>query len=64
MDAAVKDIGEIKPSVEAFENAKQQAVGGLKLGKAVWLALPFGGGGLIAWLLAHFLGGGPKPPIQ
>jgi hypothetical protein len=41
LDIAVKDLGEIKPSVEAFEVAKLQAIGGLKLGKLIWMALPF-----------------------
>jgi hypothetical protein len=40
-----------------------QAIGGLKLGKLIWMALPFGGGGLAAWLMTHWMGG-PKPLIQ
>ena len=63
VDIALKELGEMKPSVEAFENAKLQAIGGLKLGRWLWMALPFGGGGLIAWLMTHWMGG-PRPPIQ
>lgn len=60
VDRALTELGEIKPSVEAFENAKQQAVGGLKLGKLLWMGLPFGGGGLITWFLTHWANG-PRP---
>jgi hypothetical protein len=63
VDKALGDLAEMKPSVEAFENAKLQAIGGLKLGKLIWVALPFGGGGLAAWLMTHWMAG-PKPPIQ
>ena len=62
LDIAVKEIGEMKPSVDALEVAKLQAIGGLKLGRLLWMALPFGGGGLVAWFLTHWAG--PKPPMQ
>lgn len=62
VDTALKDLGEMKPSVEAFENAKSQALGGLKLGRWLWMALPFSGGTVVAWFLTHWAG--PKPPLQ
>jgi outer membrane murein-binding lipoprotein Lpp len=60
VDVAIKDITEIKPSVEAFENAKAQAIGAQKLGKWIWAALPFAGGG-IGWAIANWISIGPKP---
>ncbi len=60
VDAAIRDITEIKPSVAAFEDAKAQAIGAQKLGKWIWAALPFAGGG-IGWMLAHWINITPKP---
>jgi hypothetical protein len=60
---ALKDIADIKPSVEAFEDAKEQAKGAQKIGKLIWAALPFGGG-LIGWMIANWITIGPKPPIH
>jgi uncharacterized protein YoxC len=59
----VKDIADIKPSVEAFENAKQQAQGAQKLGKWIWGGLVVSGGGL-GWMLANWITIGPKPPLH
>lgn len=61
VEKLIGEMAEIKPSVEAFEIAKFQAIGGMKLGRALWLALPFGGGGGLVWLLHHLWG--PKPPL-
>lgn len=63
VDKAMADITEIKPSVEAFENAKAQAIGAQKLGKWIWAALPFAGGG-IGWMLANWITITPKPPLH
>lgn len=60
---AVKDIADIKPSVEAFKNARQQAQGAQKLGKFIWAGLVFSGGG-IGWMLANWITIGPKPPLH
>jgi hypothetical protein len=61
VDEAIKDITEIKPSVEAFENAKTQAIGAQKLGKLIWLLLTFAGGG-IGWAIANWITITPRPP--
>lgn len=61
--AALTDITEIKPSVKAFENAREQAKGAQKLGKFVWGAL-FGGGALIGWVIANWVTIMPKPPLH
>lgn len=50
VDAAIKDITEIKPSVDAFEDAKTQAKGAQKLGR--WL---FGGVGFLGTALGYAL---------
>lgn len=63
VDTAIKDITEIRPSVEAFENAKAQAIGAQKLGKWIWAALPFAGGG-IGWAIANWITIAPKPPLH
>lgn len=60
---ALKDIADIKPSVEAFENAKAQAIGAQKLGKWIWAALPFAGGG-IGWAIANWITITPRPPLH
>lgn len=59
---AVKEIDEIKPSVRAFENAKQQAKGAQFIGKFIWAGLPIGGG-VLGWMIAHWISLGPKPPL-
>ena len=58
---ALKDIADIKPSVEAFEDAKQQAKGAQTLGKWIWGGLVFIGGG-IGWILANWITITPKLP--
>lgn len=63
LDTAIKDITEIKPSVAAFEDAKEQAKGAQKLGKGIWGALLFSGG-LIGWMIANWITITPKPPIH
>lgn len=63
VDTAIRDITLIKPSVEAFENAKAQAIGAQKLGKWIWAALPFAGGG-IGWMIANWISITPKPPLH
>jgi outer membrane murein-binding lipoprotein Lpp len=59
VDTAVKDINEIKPSVQAFETAKEQARGAQKLGKWIWAVLTLSGGA-IGWMLANWITIGPK----
>ena len=64
---ALKDIAEIKPSVDAFENARQQAKGAQRLGKWIWGGLTFGGlggGSILGWMLANWVNLGPKPPLH
>lgn len=61
VDTAIRDITDIKPSVEAFEDAKSQAVGAQKLGKWIWAGL-LGSGGVIGWALANWITIGPKLP--
>lgn len=63
VSGALKDIAEIKPSVQAFENAKQQAKGAQTLGKIIWAILGFGGVGL-GWVLANWISISPKLPPQ
>jgi hypothetical protein len=63
LDAAVKDITDIKPAVRAFENAKEQAKGAQTVGKMIWAAL-IAAGGLIGWALANWITIGPKPPLH
>jgi outer membrane murein-binding lipoprotein Lpp len=63
VDTAIADITDIKPSVEAFETAKAQAVGAQKLGKWIWAGLAAGGGAL-GWMLANWITIGPKPPLH
>lgn len=49
---ALKDIAEMKPTVDAVETAKQRAIGAGLVGKALWAI----GGAMIAggaWLLSH-----------
>ena len=60
---AIKDIADIKPSVQAFENAKAQAKGAQTLGKVIWGILLFAGGG-IGWVLANWITITPKPPLH
>lgn len=63
VDAMGKDLTEIKPSVDAFKNAKEQAIGAQKLGKWIWAALPFAGGG-IGWMIANWVSITPRPPTH
>lgn len=63
VDTAIKDITEIRPSVEAFESAKAQAIGAQKLGKWIWAALTVAGGG-IGWMIANWITITPKPPLH
>ena len=61
--AAVKDITDIKPSVQAFNDAKQQAKGAQMLGKVIWSILFLTGGGL-GWVIANWITISPKPPLH
>src|SRR4051812_43413979 len=63
VEVALKDIADIKPSVEAFENAKLQVRGAQTLGKFIWGGLAFAGGG-IGWMLANWITVTPKPPLH
>lgn len=63
LDTAIKDITEIKPSVEAFKSAKEQAKGAQTLGKWIWVFLTMTGGGL-GWVIANWITIGPKSPIH
>lgn len=51
---AIKDIAAMKPTVEAVENAKQQAVGVSKASVWLWRLAIFLSGGA-AWVLANYL---------
>lgn len=51
---AIKDIAEMKPTVEAVENAKQQAVGAGKASVWLWRLAMFASGGA-AWVIANYL---------
>ncbi|MES2671640.1 MAG: DUF1515 family protein [Pseudomonadota bacterium] len=62
VEAAIKDITEIKPSVDAFEQAKHQAQGAQTLGKWIWGGILFVGGG-IGWVIANWVTITPKPPL-
>lgn len=67
LDTVIRDVASIKPSVEAFEDAKEQAIGAQKLGKGIWAALLFvgaGGGGGLVWIIANWVTIGPKPPVH
>ena len=61
VDIAILDITEIKPSVEAFDNAKQRALGAQTLGKIIWGLLGFGGLAM-GWVLANWITISPKIP--
>ncbi len=64
---ALKDLAEIKPSVDAFETARDQAIGAQKLGKGIWAILVFlglGTGSGVTWILANWISIGPKPPLH
>lgn len=63
LESALSDITELKPSVAAFESAKQQAAGAQKVGKWIWGFLTLGGGS-IGWMLANWVTLGPKPPLH
>ena len=60
---AVADISELKPAVDAFKDARQQAVGAQKLGRWIWAAL-FASGGIVSWAIANWITIGPKPPLH
>jgi uncharacterized protein YoxC len=61
LDGAIKEIAEIKPSVRAFENAKERAKGAQTVGKIIWATL-LAAGALIGWVLANWISIGPKLP--
>lgn len=63
LEAAVNDITEIKPSVKAFESAKEQAKGAQTVGKGIWAGLIFVSGG-IGWMLNNWISIAPKPPLH
>jgi hypothetical protein len=63
VDSAINDIADIKPSVKAFEDAKEQAKGAQKLGKWIWGLLMLTGT-VIGWALANWISIGPKPPLH
>lgn len=63
VDTVIKDVTEIKPSVDAFEDAKSQAEGAQKLGKWIWAMLGLGGTAL-GWALANWITIGAKPPLH
>lgn len=56
---AIRDIAAMKPSVEAFENAKAQALGAQKFGKWLWgiAALV---SGAVGWILSNWITITPK----
>lgn len=58
-----KEVSDIAPSVQAFEDARQQAVGAQKLGKIIWAILFSAGGaigGAATWALANWVNITPK----
>ncbi|WP_309142424.1 DUF1515 family protein [Bradyrhizobium sp. sGM-13] len=63
VEAAIKDITEIKPSVEAFETAKERAVGASMFGKVLWGIAVFMSGGF-GWILSNWINVSPKTPIH
>ncbi|WP_018456789.1 DUF1515 family protein [Bradyrhizobium sp. WSM4349] len=54
LKGAIKDIADMKPTVEAVENAKQQAVGASKASVWLWRLAIFISGGA-AWVIANYL---------
>lgn len=67
VNKAIEDITEIKPSVDAFETARDQAIGAQKLGKGIWAILVFlglGTGSGFTWILANWISIGPRPPLH
>lgn len=63
VDAAMKGLAEISPSVRAFEVARERAKGAQTLGKVLWAAL-ISAGGLIGWMVAHWVKTGPPPSLH
>lgn len=64
---AAKDITEIKPDVQEFRNAKQQAKGAEKLGRRLFAAIATLGtlfGGALGWAVSNYITIGPKPPLH
>lgn len=61
VDIAILDITAIKPSVEAFDNAKQRAMGAQTLGRWIWGLLLLMGGSF-GWVLANWITISPKIP--
>lgn len=63
---AAKDITEIKPDVQEFRNAKQQAKGAERLGRRLFAAIGLIGtmiGGALGWAVSNWVTIGPKPPL-
>lgn len=53
--AAISDIAEMKPIVDAVEIAKLKASGALTAGRWIyWLAFGSGGGAAVIWIASHF----------
>lgn len=53
VDEAIRDITDIKPSVEAFDIAKERAKGATMLGRYMWLAL-LASAAFVGWLVANW----------
>ncbi|SDC06007.1 hypothetical protein SAMN05216337_1001152 [Bradyrhizobium brasilense] len=51
---AIDDIADMKPSVEAFNDVKQQAAGARWLGKLLWGAAVFASGGVV-WIITNIV---------
>jgi|SRR5579859_7344069 len=49
-----QDIVEIKPAIDEFKNARQQAIGAHKLGKLIWGAM-LTAAGLSGWAISETL---------
>lgn len=58
-----KTLADIKPSVEAFESAKERAKGAQSLGKWLFTAIGFLGTAL-GYALANWITITPKPPLH
>jgi hypothetical protein len=53
--AAISDIADMKPIVDAVEVAKFKAVGALTAGRWIyWLVFGSGGGAAVLWIASHF----------
>ncbi len=65
VDGLSKEVAIIAPSVQAFDNARQQAAGAQKLGKIIWGLIGAGGfsvGSAITWVVANWVSVAPKLP--